>query len=375
MKPWPSSSGRQQQQQQQQDKQKKNRSDDSEWNVEHGDSVPPVLFRMARLSQEYPTEEQLRIFNDPKSSRMKSLQSTDITLDETDVPRALIERCWERAVHAASNAMVAPVATKTTSVGAGASTTNHGPNHQHRSSQFDINTPLSQESCQIKCESLGIDIESQRADAVSTEAARSATTSSSSTSSSTTCPRCTRSFQTSEELLCHYYGNVEKRGCCRALVRPRHLELVRNLLQHHVQSQTDQLLNVVMSQAATDQDKNDNNDDDIDDDSADASTNSSDEEPKTARTKRKQQLILGWKDVRYFLKSTLEDSASIPIEASTTYRRTEARHPVQQSLQTTTTSGNDESTSTTQPPPLMLNPMILEAVNRRLIDRYADVPR
>ncbi|OEU12580.1 hypothetical protein FRACYDRAFT_243832 [Fragilariopsis cylindrus CCMP1102] len=346
---------------QQNRKTKTRKSDDTEWNVEHGDSVPPILFRMARLSQEYPSEEQLRIFNkDASLSRMKTLQSTDITLDETDIPRALIERCWERAVHAASNSMFAPIAATTTT----ATTTNQTPSmipvqqstssrpcHQlhHTGLQIDMNKPLSQESCRIKCKSLGIDIESERAKAIaiSEEATASA--------SASACPRCFRSFENSDGLQEHYYGNDTTKGCCWPLVRPQHLELIDKLLQSRVQSQTDQLLNVIMTQAAAPSTNNDA--DEIDDE------NTASKERNV--TNKKPKRLLDWKNVRSFLQGALDDSTSLPIGASN--GRIDARHSVQQSLQTTVSNESE--------PPLILNQMVLDAVNRRLVDRYANVPR
>ena len=346
---------------QQNRKTKIRKSDDTEWNVEHGDSVPPVLFRMARLSQEYPSEEQLRIFNkDASLSRMKTLQSTDITLDETDIPRALIERCWERAVHAASNSMFAPIAATTTTT---ATTTNQTPSmipaqqstssrpcHQlhHTGLQIDMNKPLSQESCRIKCKSLGIDIESERAKAIAISEEATAT------ASASACPRCFRSFENSDGLQEHYYGNDTTKGCCWPLVRPRHLELIDKLLQSRVQSQTDQLLNVIMTQAAA---PTNNDADEIDDE------NTASKERNV--TNKKPKRLLDWKDVRSFLQGALDDSTSLPIGASN--GRIDARHSVQQSLQTTVSNESE--------PPLILNQMVLDAVNRRLVDRYANVPR
>jgi hypothetical protein len=365
MKPWPSEGVTTKKEEnhhihrQQHRKTKIRKIDDNEWNVEHGDSVPPVLFRMARLSQEYPSEERLRIFNkDASLSRMKTLQSTDITLDETDIPRALIERCWERAVHAASNSMFAPIAATTTTI-----TTNQTPSMipaqqstssrpchqlQHTGLQIDMNRPLSQESCRIKCKSLGIDIESERAKAIaiSKEATPSA--------SASACPRCFRSFENSDELQKHYYGNDVTKGCCWPLVRPRHLELIDKLLQNRVQSQTDQLLSVIMTQAAA---PTNNDADEIDDgNTASKGRNATNKKPKR---------LLDWKDVRSFLQGALDDSSSLPIGASN--GRINARHSVQQSLQTTV---SNESV-----PPLILNQMVLDGVDRRLVDRYANVPR
>jgi hypothetical protein len=351
------------------------RSDDTEWNLEHGDSIPPILFRMARLSQEYPSEEQLLRFNDKKATFSKSLTSTDVTLDEQDVPRALIERCWERAVHLASNAISVPVtaATETTATTArSAPPTYHGSSSKQASSlvHFDSNTPLSQESCREKCESLGVDIESLR-DATRTTEASAAV-------SETTCPRCTRSFATTDELLNHFYGNTETIGCCRALIRPRHLDLIRNLLQNYAESQTDQLSSILLSQAEADPSKNKSDDHRNDDSDTPSDGNA---KPKAKdHTKRKGLLQhLDWRDVRRFLENAIDDSTPIPTEVSTKHRRTDAMHPVQQSMHITSTrttiTGNDKDTTTSPRLPLMLNPMVLEAVGRRLIDRYADVPR
>jgi len=359
MNPWPSEDvGKMETNVHHHQQQQRKRSDDSEWNVEHGDSIPPVLFRMARLSQEYPSEERLRIFNDASLSRTKTLQSTNITLDEASVPRALIERCWERAVHAASNSMFAPITAKVTSQ------TSESNNHltskmkqsttrscyQYPSSQFDLNTPLSQESCRIKCKSLGIDIESERAKTMAISKGEATLTK--------TCPRCTRSFETSNELESHYYGNGATGGCWRPLVRPRHLDLIDKLLQSHVQSQTDLLLNVIMTQATTDQ-----TDNDVDVNNKNNASTRISEESIVANKKRKR--LLSWKDVSSCLKDALDDTSVLPIESTT--NRVNTRHAVQQSIQTT---DNNEST-----PPLILNQMVLDAANRRLIDRYANVPR
>ena len=332
----------------QSEKQKERRSDDSEWNFEHGDSIPPILFRMARLSDEYPSEEQLSRFHDPTAILSKSFTSTDITLEEQDVPRALIEKCWERAVHIASNTMVAPVAAASKSmteveIPSGPATFRQQPSS---SMPFDSNTPLSREICREKCESLGVDIESLRAKLKPTDAV-----------SETTCPRCTRSFSTTDELLNHFYGTTHTIGCCRALIRPRHLALIRNLLQAYTESQTDQLGVVLLSQEATDGQKGD-----------------------SEQNNKQQREQYDWRDVRRSMEYAVENSTLIPNESSSSDPRTDARHPVQESMDIPSgkSISNDdeeeEATNSQAALPLMLNPMVLEAANRRLIDRYADIP-
>ena len=365
------------------------RSDDSEWNLEHGDSIPPILFRMARLSQEYPSEEQLKLrFNDgTKATFSKSLTSTDVTLDEQDVPRALIERCWERAVHLASSAMSVPVAAATEATATTTTETSSVPPTYHGSSSskhtsslvqqhFDSNTPLRQESCREKCESLGVDIESLRNATLSTEKSSAAAA-----PSETTCPRCTRSFPTTDELLDHFYGTTETIGCCRALIRPRHLDLIRTLLQNYAESQTDQLSSIILLSQAEVETETDlvtnKSDDDRNDDSDTLSDNNAKPKAKAKDDTKRKGLLqhLDWRDVRRFLENAVDDSTRIiPIpEASSKHCRTDAMHPVQESMETTTS--NDEATMSSPRLPLMLNPMVLEAVSRRLIDRYADVPR
>eukprot|EP00536_Pseudo-nitzschia_multiseries_P005970 jgi/Psemu1/303752/fgenesh1_kg.121_\ len=288
------------------------------------------------------------------SSRMKSLQSTDITISEKEVPRALIERCWERAVHAASNVMITPVMTATAT--APPASRDHGSQNLHL--LFDMNTPLSQELCRKKCESLGVDIVSLRQKSSSIAEA---------VSLRTDCPRCSRSFQTHDELLLHYYGNNDTRGCCRPLIRPKHLELIRNILQSHVQSQTDQLLNVILSQAETENSNRKGSDEAEADESA-SSTSDSDSDGEATKQRKGEQHPVGWDDVRCFLTNVVEDSIMIPDARLET-----TRHSVQQSIRTAEASVENEGAKAQGP--LILNQMILEAVNRRLIDRYANVPR
>ena len=334
------------------------RCEDSEWNFEHGDSIPPILFRMARLSGENPSEEQILRFNNPNATLSKSFTSTDITLPQHDIPRALIEKCWERAVHIASNTMVVPVTDASQTAGEASETETMGDaswsswsKRSLSSLPFDRKMPLSRESCREKCESLGIDIESLRKKSQEKEEI-----------SETTCPRCTRSFSTTDELLDHYYGTTETFSCCRALIRPRHLDLIRNLLQKYAKSQTDQLATIFLSQNRQD----------------DQSTN---EKEKG----QKPQQLLNWKDVHRYMQHAVKNSTPIPTNASLNHPRTDARHPVQESMNVVsgTTICNDEeeqeeddeeTNSSIPAPPLMLNQMVLDAVHRRLIDRYADVP-
>jgi hypothetical protein len=316
---------------------------DSEWNLEHGDSIPPIMFRMARLSQEYSLEDELKRFhNEPWAAFAKSLTSTDVTIDQRDVPRALIEKCWERAVHIASNTMVVPI-TATTS----AATATKPSAQETADSKRTYSSPrstgksprLDREARRKQCESLGIDIESLRTKMRAKQGGAWAKEDNSG-DEETTCPRCTRAFPTTEALLDHYYGS-----CCQDMIRPRHLDLIRSLLQTHAESQLDQIGNLFLSQAVA----------------------------VNSRAK------LDWRDVRRCLQTAVETSTPIPTNGAAHRQRSEPRHPVQESIHVASAGGNgaadaDSSRHDHQQPPLMLNRMILEAVNRRLIDRYADLP-
>ncbi len=311
--------------------------DDLEWNFEHGDSVPPILFRMARLSGEYPSLEQLSRFNHPNAKLSKSFTSTDITLPKHDIPRALIEKCWERAVHIASNALVVPVDKNSKTIG-------EVSNARGSSSSvpFGNGIPLSRESCREKCKSLGIDIESIRKECHPSE-----------TISDTTCPRCTRSFSTTDSLLNHYYGTDGTFGCCGALIRPRHLDLIRSLLQNYLESQIDQLGAISVAHHRVH--------------GQTASKKGKEKQPKQ---------ILNWKDVHRCMEHAVENSTPIPTEDASNHLDTDTRHPVQQSMNVTSGASVEEENeiSFSPAPPLMLNSMVVDAVHRRLIDRYADLP-
>jgi hypothetical protein len=297
---------------------------DSEWNVEHGDSIPQPLFNLARLSQEYPTEEQQQMLDTVPAS-MKSIQTTDISLNERAVPRALIQRCWERAVHVASNSMFASVSKNSTAILPTPAIRIHEPLEY---------TELSQ--TEKKCQSLGIAIEGI---------------------DERKCPQCTRIFSTPTSLALHYYGNQTSEGCCQTLVRRKRLEAVDKLLQHHVETQIDHILDIVTTSAAagvaTAAVDNQNEDDTQEKDATLP-------KPPPQQQRQQQQQLFLWTDVFRFLKGAVDDATVIQAPA------VETKHPVLETLQTNQEDGMN---------PLVLNPMIIDVLNRRLIDRYADISR
>jgi hypothetical protein len=325
------------------------KNQDAEWNKEHGDSIPPILFSLARLSHEFPTEAQQDILQNV-SARNKTLQSTDISLESPNlVPRAMLLRCWERAVHAASTSMLVTCNANATMnedlqpLTLNFSNSDEDDDWNRKEQKARANT-LSADF-EVKCKSLGIEDLSMQL----------------SEDEPTTCPRCTRKFDTLHGLTLHYYGRSIMRsegesegGCCAPIVRTRLLEEVDNLLQHHIQTQTDQLLGIILSRHASEM----------------MATEDEDDDKRSQQMATRMRKLCTWKEVRQYLQGALHDALELhpPNVESSTSREVSAspKHPVLETLQT---APGDESVN-----PLVLNPMVMEVVNRRLIDRYADLP-
>jgi hypothetical protein len=177
------------------------------------------------------------------------------------------------------------------------------------------------------------------------------------------CPQCTRIFSTPTSLALHYYGNQTSEGCCQTLVRRKRLEAIDKLLQHHVETQIDHILDIVTTSAAaaaagvgTVAVGNQNEDDTPD---KDATLPIPPPQQQQQQQQQQKQLFL-WTDVFRFLKGAVDDATVIQAPA------VETKHPVLETLQTNQEDGMN---------PLVLNPMIIDVLNRRLIDRYADISR
>lgn len=303
---------------------------DIEWDIEHGDKINPLAFTKARLSQIQPKDTDRELID----GKNLLVETTDISTLEKDIPRALLLRCWERAVHAASCTTFAPKRKEILQ---------HASLEENSSEQEDASHPIldadgnlkagssqkalstyeleheetcsSRDAIEEKCKSLKLDL--------STRILLSGK-----------CPRCSIPFVDHDKLKTHYYGGsggqTAVRGCCWELIRQKHLYLIDTALQNHVKKQTELVLGTIMKEAKNKL-----------------------PEKTSAETLR----LMNWHDILKFMETTLESSKSVEQSQESTL------HPCLETIQTK----SEES-------PMVFNPVILEAVKRRLIDRYADVP-
>jgi len=152
-----------------------------------------------------------------------------------------------------------------------------------------------------------------------------------------TYPACYRQFEQPNELQQHYYGSRDRRGCCWQRIVQKEPRVVADVLENHVKSQINQYLGLMMDQACRKLAENAGNGD-------------------STSTK-----VFTWYDVLNFTEGALKSSHS--VETSTADPCNEI-HPMLETLQRKSDSD-----------PLVLNPTVLRNVRKRLVDRYANVPR
>lgn len=133
------------------------------------------------------------------------------------------------------------------------------------------------------------------------------------------CPSCEVVFDEREQLHRHYYGAPNQRGCCWRLIDRKHHELLDEALQADVKATMGQLFELL---------------------------------GKQVYQRGSPNKALTWKEVMGILSSVVAQS-----------KRGVGENPVVETLQP---DGEQ---------PISLNPLVIEAVYRRLVDRYADIPR
>lgn len=171
---------------------------DKVWDRLHGDGIHPLAFSEARLSDVPPSKRQ-RV-NGPNLS----VDTTDPTVGQAQVPRAMLLRCWERAVHSAASTVPVPALKPSEPSEAQSSTTDH---------QREVEMHSHERAVQ-KCKELNLSLEDE---------------------DTTTCPCCGIEFDSDVDLKAHFYGRTnQQRGCCWTTIRHKQYELLDQLLQNQV---------------------------------------------------------------------------------------------------------------------------------------------
>jgi hypothetical protein len=175
---------------------------DGEWDQEHGDSIHPLAFQEARLSDIPPSKRQ-RI-----DGPNLSVDKTDCVVSLDEVPRAMLVRCWERAVHAA-----------------GSTIHSDGVIRQEDESivQPDTTSSYSYDNAVKKCQDLNIHFAAH----------------------AQACPTCGSYFDSSEDLRLHFFGS-QRRGCCWTKIRMTQYELLNQVLRKEVADCANGLVRMIM---------------------------------------------------------------------------------------------------------------------------------
>lgn len=351
---------------------------DKNWEIEHGDSIHPLAFSAARLSQQSNSsissssrqagagigsnEEFLKAIN---GSNLH-ISATDTSLPEEHVPRALLLRCWERAVHAASMTIPTRVGPRAgevlqhvaipgsrrtastkqaqddvpsstlfggTILGLGGETTNNNtpiipgatPVKEPAFVTKQQQTANDRSATRSKCISLGISL--TKPDLPPGLA-------------KLTCPVCPRTFENAEALRQHYYGGPQGRGCCWHKIPEKQTDVIAQILKTHVNSQVDEILGLLMERAKE---------------------RIIVEPAGEGQTSNQRRRLLNWHDILMFTETTFQSSHLMTQEPVVDARN--GKHPLFDTLQ-----------RKSEGVPLVLNPSVLYTARERLVDRYANLP-
>jgi hypothetical protein len=182
---------------------------DGEWDQEHGDSIQPLAFLEARLS-DMPHPKRQRI-----DGPNLSVDKTDCVVALDEVPRAMLVRCWERAVHAAGSIIQCDGAIQqeiASSI------------QPDATSLVQQETEYSYENTVKKCKNLNIHL------AANAQA----------------CPSCGADFDSSKDLRRHFFGS-QQRGCCWTKIRMTQYDLLDQVLQKEVSDCGNGLVRMIMA--------------------------------------------------------------------------------------------------------------------------------
>jgi hypothetical protein len=254
---------------------RKRPQNDSEWNIDHGDTIHPIAFLNARLATK-------RFRNDDLvDGKNLSVDTTVCDVSAEDAPKALLNHCWQRAVHLASTPIYI-----------------NDVNERPKGDESEADTceaKYSVTKAKLRCETLNLGVPDD----------------------SRTCPSCSVEFDSNERLRKHYFGASNQRGCCWRRIEETSHELINQALQAEVKAATKQVCQILAKHVF--------------------------------RDGQTQQEPLNWVAVVSILSSIV----------------------VQQSKGEATDTIQSDSTHL----PISLNPQVMEAVYRRLLDRYSALPK
>jgi hypothetical protein len=181
--------------------------DDQQWDLEHGDTVHPLAFAEARLSEiPVPPTKRHRV-----DGPNLSIETTDCSVVQEEVPRAMLLRCWERAMQAASSVMHLE-------------DTGSRKNASVESSLSRSKEPFSPDDAEAKCKHLGIELVDDKA-----------------------CPNCGVCFDSARQQREHFLGKSNQRGCCWNIIRQRQLEVIGRVLRNEAMYSCEDLIHIVVS--------------------------------------------------------------------------------------------------------------------------------
>ena len=338
---------------------------DKKWELEHGDSIHPLAFAATRLSER--TFSMSAIQDQSLNGGNLNISTTDTSLEEEQVPRALLHRCWQRAVHIASQSIpvrVSPVApldpAVCTTVGPTPATNRTGSRlegGETSTSLFGSNVlglgeavavapilpsrpPLKESPFLAYQREIAKDPSATELKCISLDVALPRIL------PHLNCPVCFKRLEHAKALREHYYGgagNNNPQGCCWRKITEKQTDVIAQVMESHVKAQIDEFLGLVMD-CATERII----------------------APVNGQTKGKRRRLLNWHDILKFAVKTIHTSHLLESNDSSSIETppNNETHPVLETLQRKSNGF-----------PLCLNPTILETVRQRLVDRYANLPR
>lgn len=306
------------------------------WDLYHGDTIHPIAFADAKLASRKRQRRSSAINDDAMNGKNLSVDTTSCHVDKTDVPRQLVNHCWQRAINAVSNPITIDENMDNDQ--------EEGPRKFPASARSRINDDLrmpegdySPERAMAKCEAMDLHLivlkDSHDGGAI--------------IPNNRMCPSCeVTTFDTNEEVHRHYYGTHKHRGCCWRRIDQRHHDLVARALQGEVKAIIKKVArSILVTRHALDFQNKKANDESNDNPSAAADAH--------VAAAFDEQTPLNWKDIVMILQEGIRNDTK----------------PRPSFLPNTSTEEDDARLPST------LDDTLLELIQSRLIERYADVPR